>query len=205
MKKIIRLVMGAFQTNTYVVIAADKAVVIDPAENAEIILDTLKTEGASLTHILLTHGHFDHTSAVAALKNMTNAPIHIHEKDAPMLTDIEKSFAALMPSRWKPCQADVLLNDGDVISVTEDLQFKIINTPGHSGGSSLYIVDDVMFSGDTLFAGSVGRIDGWSGNHYEQMESLEKIKALEGDYRVLPGHGDETTLSIERRNNPFFT
>jgi glyoxylase-like metal-dependent hydrolase (beta-lactamase superfamily II) len=138
------------------------------------------------------------------LKDASEAQIYIHENDAPMLNDIEKSSAAMMPNMWKPCQADVLLKNGDAIEAGE-LKFIVMSTPGHSRGSVMYAVEgeNVIFSGDTLFAGSVGRVDCWSGNHYEQMESLEKIKAIEGDFRILPGHGDETTLEHEKQTNPF--
>ncbi|MCL1866820.1 MAG: MBL fold metallo-hydrolase [Oscillospiraceae bacterium] len=203
--KIINLVSGAFQTNTYVLINGDNAAVIDPEGSAERILDSV--ENRKVTDILLTHGHFDHTSAAESLKKLTAARIHIHEKDAPMLTDPDKAFSSLFPRMFKPCEADSLLKDGDMIKFG-DTDITVMHTPGHSGGSVMYIVHDdskmgTIFSGDTLFADSVGRVDGWSGNHYEQMESLEKIKSISGEYRILPGHGEETTLEKEKKHNPF--
>ncbi|MCL1788945.1 MAG: MBL fold metallo-hydrolase [Oscillospiraceae bacterium] len=200
---ITKLINNSFQTNTYIVTSGENAAVIDPSGDADFILSEIEEGGAKLTHILLTHGHFDHTSASGDLNKATGAAICIHEKDAPMLSDAGKSFAAFMPETWKPCQAALLLKDKEIVKINDSLMFHVIATPGHSGGSVMYAVDDVIFSGDTLFAGSVGRIDGWSGSHDEQMESLAKIKAMEGDYRILPGHGEETTLVQERRSNPF--
>ncbi|MCL1904295.1 MAG: MBL fold metallo-hydrolase [Oscillospiraceae bacterium] len=200
-----KLVLNSFHTNTYIVAEGGDAVVIDPAGNPALILAEIEktVKEAKLKYILLTHGHFDHISAAADLKQMSGGLICIHENDEPMLSDADKSFAAFMPEEWKPCRADELLNDNDIVTVNDKFAFKVIATPGHSGGSVIYAVGDVIFSGDTLFEGSVGRIDGWSGNHYEQMNSLERIKAMQGNYRILPGHGDETTLEREKRSNPF--
>ena len=198
-----KLVLGGFQTNTYIIIEGENAVVIDPADDKQAILDEIAQTGTRLTHILLTHGHFDHTKAVQELTDLTKAQVHIHEKDVPMLGDIGKSFASFMPNSWRKCSADVLLKDGDVINVNAALQIRVIGTPGHSPGSVMYAVEDTIFSGDTLFSGSVGRVDGWGGSHDEQMATLQKIMAMSGDYRILPGHGDETTLLKEKRSNPF--
>jgi glyoxylase-like metal-dependent hydrolase (beta-lactamase superfamily II) len=198
-----KLTAGVFQTNTYVVISGESAVVIDPCGNAVWILGVVTEAGAELTAILLTHGHFDHTSAAGELKKLcVDADIHIHSHDAVMLNDEAKSYASLMPESFKPCKADVLVKNGDIITFG-NTALTVMETPGHSGGSVMYIGDDVIFSGDTLFAGSVGRTDGWSGDSAVQAESLQKIKALQGDYRILPGHGGETTLRREKRENPF--
>jgi glyoxylase-like metal-dependent hydrolase (beta-lactamase superfamily II) len=203
--KIIKLILGAFDTNTYVLIKDGHSVVIDPAANAVKIL--LSVAGMKFDRILLTHGHFDHTSAAQDLKELyaakgTPPKIYIHEKDAPMLNDVEKSFASFMPRLFKPCQADVLVKDGDVIKFGES-EITVMNTPGHSRGSVMFIIDDVIFTGDTLFKGSVGRVDGWSGDYNEQMLSLEKIKAMDGDYRIMPGHGEDSTLEFEMLTNPY--
>jgi glyoxylase-like metal-dependent hydrolase (beta-lactamase superfamily II) len=208
--KIIRLVLGAFQTNTYIVIRGDMAVVIDPAADsggtsAGKIMSAIEDEGAQLSHILLTHGHFDHTSAAAELKAATGvrigARICIHEADAPMLGDVDKSFATSFPQLFKACKADMLFKDGDEIE-----GFTVMHTPGHSPGSVMFIIDDVIFSGDTLFANSVGRIDGWGGSHDAQQESLWQIRAMgTKDYRILPGHGEETTLAQEKAVNFYLS
>jgi len=205
--KIIRLVLGAFATNTYIIISGGQAFVIDPAAEAEKILAVIAENEACLVAVLLTHGHFDHTSAAQELRLSTSAKIYIHENDAPMLNDLKKSFASFIPKMFKPCKADVFLKDGDVINIggesEESMQMQVVTVPGHSAGSIMYILDDVIFTGDTLFAGSVGRIDGWGGDGNAQAQSLEKIKAMTGNYRIFPGHGDETTLEIEKQTNPY--
>jgi len=196
--KIIKLTLGAFETNTYIVADESEAVVIDPASNAGLIRNVLEEHRLELIGILLTHGHYDHTAAAADL----GAPISVHWKDEPMLYDPDKSFANLIREHYKPCEASRLLSDGDLIEFGET-KLSVMHTPGHSGGSVMFIGVGVIFSGDTLFEGSVGRTDGWSGDFAEQKESLVKIKAMYGDYRVLPGHGEETTLSREKETNPF--
>jgi glyoxylase-like metal-dependent hydrolase (beta-lactamase superfamily II) len=191
-----------FETNTYVAVFGDKAVVIDPVGDTEQICSVLG--GAELSAILLTHGHFDHTSSAAELKSRTGAKIHIHESDSEMLGDLEKSFGVMFPQLFKACEADVLLKDDDVIEIDgKAVQARVVASPGHSEGSVLYLIGDVMFSGDTLFAGSVGRIDGHGGSRDRQMSSLALIAQMQGEYRILPGHGEETTLTREKRGNPY--
>jgi glyoxylase-like metal-dependent hydrolase (beta-lactamase superfamily II) len=185
---ITKIVSGVFEVNTYIVTDGMNTVIIDPAcEIAE-----------PCDAVLLTHGHFDHTTAAAKL----NVPIYIHENDAEMLDDIDKSFGALFESLFNPCQAEFLFKDGDVLEFGA-LRFKVMHTPGHSKGSVMFICGDSIFTGDTLFAGSAGRIDGYGGDHDRQMESMAKIAALDGEYKIFPGHGAETDLEHEKRTNPF--
>jgi len=195
--KIIKLTGGAFSTNTYVIIRDDSAVVIDPVNTQQILT---AAGDCKLSAILLTHGHFDHTTAAGELKEKTGAKIHIHKDDAVMLNDKDKAFAAMFPQWFNPCEADVLLNDGDTAE-----GFSVKSTPGHSKGSVLFLLDNIMFSGDTLFANSVGRIDGYGGNAAQQAESLRQINKMNGDYRILPGHGEETTLEQEKQVNFYLS
>jgi len=198
--KIITLTLGEFATNTYIVADGEKgeAAVIDPASNAANIKAVLEQNELKLTKILLTHGHYDHTAACAEL----GAPVCVHWQDQSMLDDPDKSFARIMRSRYKPCEAKQLLNDGDKVEIGKET-LTVMHTPGHSGGSVMFVGDGFIFSGDTLFKGSVGRIDGWGGSFADQRASVEKIKAMEGDFRILPGHGEATTLDHEKACNPF--
>jgi len=201
--KIINLVLSSYETNTYIIIEEDSAIVIDPAANPELILDTIKKENAGnvkIEKILLTHGHFDHTAAVFGLKQATGAQVYIHENDAEMLTDREKSFARLMQFPFTACEADVKLNGGEKIA-----NLTVMHTPGHTSGSVMYIYNNIIFSGDTFFQGEIGRTDIGTGDMRVMMGSLKAIKSMQGDYRILPGHGEETTLADELRTNPYLS
>lgn len=209
---IISMTLGALATSSYIIASkSGKAAVVDPADNAEYILGVLKRENLTLSEILLTHGHFDHTGAAADLKEMTGAKVYIHIFDECMLDDKVKNVAYLLPGyNYKPFTADVLLNDGDSFSIDE-LEFKVMSTPGHTAGSILYFVKDkdsgeeVIFAGDTIFEGSAGRTDFYSGSPTQQIESLKKLAALEKDYVIYPGHGESTTLKQEKRYNMYLS
>ena len=229
MKVITTQLMQAFQPNTYIIIDdcdCKTAVVIDPTgdtDGANIIMSHINEQGAKLTTVLLTHGHFDHTSGVAALRTVCDNPfkVYIHAADAPMLSDPDKAFATHFMDLYVPCTADVLMS-GDVkwlpnrlpvpteVIIAGGLHFEVVSSPGHSKGSVLYTTSDsdgrsYMFSGDTLFKGSVGRVDGWGGNHDEQMKTMRLLCeiAKHCDYNVMPGHGTGTTLSREVKTNSF--
>jgi glyoxylase-like metal-dependent hydrolase (beta-lactamase superfamily II) len=156
-----------------------------------------------LTKILLTHGHFDHMGGAEEARAATGAEIYIHESDAHMLTSSSASLHAamsIMPFKavtdYTAVRGDCCINDGDC-------SFRVLHTPGHTHGSVCYIVDDVIFSGDTLFCCSVGRTDFPGGDSQYMMNSMVRLRSLEGDYKVFPGHGESTTLEYERNNNPY--
>ena len=204
--EITSLILSPLGTNCYIASAGkNSAVVIDPAADAEKILSELSRRELEAKKILLTHGHYDHTSAAAELREKTGAPIYIHEADRDMLSDRIKSFAYFMPEiAFKALEADVYFKDGDVIA-QDDVSFEVMSTPGHSAGSVCFLCrkENVMFSGDTLFKDSIGRSDGYSGDYTVQQLSLDKLSALTDDYTVYPGHGPFTTLAAEKRFNPF--
>ena len=201
-----RFVLGDISTNTYVVtddISGDCAVV-DPATEDRGLLEYLKDK--NVKYILLTHGHFDHISGVKALKDRTSAQTVIHSEDADCLYDRDKSlFSWQYPDGEQPvCRGDKTVNDGDTLPFG-DGEIRVMHTPGHTKGGVCYIFtnDRVIFSGDTLFRLSAGRTDFPGGNPREELMSLSKLAELEGDYKVYPGHGEETTLEYERRNNRY--
>jgi len=197
--------LGAMQTNCYFIIdeATHDCAVVDPGDECEKILSSLSSHELNIKMILLTHGHFDHMMALGKLRDATGAPVYIHSADAPALLDPSisymKQFAGIERSE-KP--ADRLLSDGDVLKLGES-EFTVMHTPGHTPGSVCYICGDKMIAGDTLFRGSIGRYDLIGGNYEVLCKSLEKLKNLEGDYRVYPGHGSSTTLENERRTNLY--
>lgn len=203
--KINQIVVGALTVNCYI-ISTDKnnAVIIDAGAEANSIIKFVEENKLIVKAIVLTHGHFDHIWAVKAIKDKTGAKIYIHTSDGEMMTDSVKNLAAMFEDTeiFAGVEADVLLNDGDIIEVDE-VKLKLMHTPGHSKGSSVYIMDDIIFSGDTLFNGGSGRTDFYGGNIQILTNSLENLAALEGDYTVLSGHGEQTTLNYERRTNPY--
>ena len=201
-----RFVLGDISTNTYVVTDNNigECAVVDPATEDRELSEYLKDK--NVKYILLTHGHFDHVSGVKAVKDISSAHIVIHSEDADCLCDRDKSlFSWQYPEGEQPlCHADITINDGDTLPFG-DGEIKVMHTPGHTKGGVCYIFtnDRVIFSGDTLFRLSAGRTDFPGGNPREELMSLSKLAALEGDYKVYPGHGEETTLEYERQNNRY--
>lgn len=206
-----KLVLSGLGTNCYIVTSGETAVVIDPADSPEYIISSAEKGGVKIEWVLLTHGHFDHTGGAAFIREKCGAKVYIHNNDNEMLTDSVKALAFFTPERgFEPCEADAFVSDGDVLELG-GLKFRVLHTPGHTEGSVCYLLTDpdtgenIMFSGDTLFRDSIGRSDTYSGNSGKLFESLEKLSALEDDYRVLPGHGPETKLSTEKKYNPFLS
>lgn len=201
--KIQTVVTGGLSENCYVISDSNKnAVVIDPGECTQELKDAVKK--LDVMYILITHGHFDHTSGMEELRRLTGAPILISEFDGKRLGDSNFTGMNLIPERFrkKLPRADQFVAEGDVITAG-DIIVKVIETPGHTHGSVCYMIGDSVFSGDTLFMEECGRCDLESGNFGEMLLSLKRLTELEGDYDVYPGHGDKTTLSHERDYNPY--
>ena len=182
-------------TNTFLLISdAGHAVVIDPAAEVHSYDEILKQHNATLTTILCTHGHYDHVGAVAALKKATGCKVYMDPADAA-------------GSQLLPLTPDAITDTwpaGDELTIDE-LTFKIYHTPGHTPGGVCLWCDGVLFSGDTLFAGSCGRTDFPGGSMRQMQQSLSLLAALPlpDETKVLPGHEDFTTLGQERRSNPY--
>ncbi|MDD3613567.1 MAG: MBL fold metallo-hydrolase [Caldicoprobacterales bacterium] len=203
--KVLTLKTGYMAANAYIVYTENKpeAVIIDPGDDIELIMDLIKEHELKLEKILLTHGHFDHIGAVKDLKERTGAQVAIHKQEADFLTDPNKNLSYIINRQIVQDPADIFLEDGDLIRVA-DMEFKVLHTPGHTEGGVCYKLGKVLFTGDTLFEGSVGRTD-LSGGSYEQLMSSirEKLLVLDDDHLVYPGHGRQTTIGRERRENPF--
>ena len=198
------LTLGPMQANCYLLECekTHSALVIDPGDDAEAILDVLEKRKLNLEFIINTHGHIDHISANADLKNKASAKLCIHRLDADMIVNPQKNLSSFIGRDISSPSADKILEDGDNLEVGTII-LKVIHTPGHSRGSISLLADDVLFTGDLLFAGGIGRYD-FPGSSYNQiMESLNKIMELDDNLVVYPGHGPTTTIGEERDTNPF--
>lgn len=203
---ITKLVVGELEANCFIVEAPEQtAIVIDPGAEAEVIAAELESRGLTLRKILLTHGHFDHTAAAKELKGKYNAQVYISAQDEELLPDREKSVAFFLPhAPYHPVEPDARIKDGDVIS-QGSMKIKVMSTPGHTAGSVCFIIGDCIFTGDTVFHGSVGRTDLYSGDIRQQSESLKKLLSLDKNYKLYCGHGSDTDLETERKTNPFLS
>ncbi|MBQ7546581.1 MAG: MBL fold metallo-hydrolase [Clostridia bacterium] len=202
--QVYRLPLGALNTNCYVLIGDDgAAAVVDPGEYAPELLSLLQEKSAAVEKILLTHGHADHISGAAALRDLTGAEICIHALDDPF-TDSRLCMANECGCVFAPFKADRLLQDGDTVSFGSET-LRVLHTPGHTPGGVCYLhdADRVIFSGDTLFCLTAGRTDFPRGSHDDLMRSLARLIALPGDWKVYPGHERSTTLDAERKRNYF--
>lgn len=199
--------VGSLFTNCYVVWCSKtrEAIVIDPGfdrqSEAGKVLGVLKDNGLNVKFIVNTHGHLDHTCGNGVVKSVTGAPILIHKLDADMLSEVRRR---LFPfgSRVVSPSADGFLDDGDVVRFGE-VALRVLHTPGHSPGSISLVGEDYVFTGDTLFAGSVGRVDLPGGSGKELVRSLQKLAVLPDGFGVYPGHGPVSTIGEEKRSNPF--
>ena len=206
--KMIWLTVGQLMANCYILpVSQERAVVIDPGDNAEEIAGELKKSSLTPAWILLTHGHHDHIGAVRKLKALyPDVKVAIGKDDVELLNDTAKSLPFADLPKETPLQEDKALSDGDVIQ-EGGFSFRAIHTPGHTKGGVCYECETenekLLFTGDTLFDGEIGRCDLYGGNYMEMLESLRKLAALPGEYHVYPGHGGDTTLDRERRVNLY--
>lgn len=198
-----KIPVGELSENCYI-ISTEKgnAVAVDSGAEPEKLLSFLKENSLTLKKILLTHGHFDHYGAVAELVKNTGAEVFIHSLDVPMLSSDSLSLGDNMGVHCEPVTEYTTVKDGDVICLDE-LEFHVLYTPGHTKGGVTYVCNDAVFSGDTLFCGDVGRTDFPGGSYPEIIASVRKIAALDGDYKVYPGHGHSSVLSTERATNQY--
>lgn len=186
--------VGFYKVNCYIVSAESgaEAAVIDPGDEAEAILEVIRARGLRVTAILLTHAHWDHVGAVADVAEATGAPVYLHQAE----------LGALEEWSPRPVPGVRLVADGDRIEAG-GLTFEAWHTPGHTPGGVCYRLGGRLFSGDTLFAGSVGRTDFPGGSAEDLARSLRRLLTLPDETAVHPGHGPATTIGRERLTNPF--
>ncbi|MFO8111135.1 MAG: MBL fold metallo-hydrolase [Desulfosalsimonadaceae bacterium] len=200
------LAVGPIMANCYIVGCEETrhAAVIDPGDEADRILMSLAEDKLNVKYILNTHGHFDHVGANKRLKEATGAKIAIHPDDAEMLDMINVAAASFGMAAENSPPPDLLINDGDKITFG-NITLEVMHTPGHSLGGVSFFSDGVVFVGDTLFAGSIGRTDFPGGDFNTLISSVKnKLFVMPDEVKVLTGHGPATTIGQEKRTNPFF-
>lgn len=197
--------VGVMGANCYLVycLKTKKAAVIDPGAEGKKIYRWVLEKELKVEYILLTHGHADHIGAVDELKELLGAKVGIHAADADMLTDERQNLSSYFAPVIKMQPADLLLHDGQELKVGDE-KITVLTTPGHSRGSVAFFTTDGVISGDTLFAGSIGRTDFPGGSLEQLLQGVEqKLLVLPDDTPVYPGHGEATTIGTEKKNNPF--
>ncbi|GAX91824.1 MBL fold metallo-hydrolase [Effusibacillus lacus] len=198
--------LGAFQTNCYVLTdkSTKTAIIIDPGYNPDVVLDAV--DGYKVTHILLTHAHLDHIGGLKQVKQAAAAPVYVHPNEEEWLINPMLNGSGRWLQLGEPITgpaADKLISEGDKIPFAGK-EISVLFVPGHSPGSVAYVLDDLVFAGDTLFYGSIGRTDLPGGDFDTLTDSIRtKLYKLPPETVVYPGHGPETTVKRERKFNPF--
>lgn len=202
------ITVGLLQENCYIFGCAEtgSGVVIDPGDNARAIMRLVDQSGLTIEKIINTHAHLDHVMAVDAVRAATGASFHLHAADLPILHDVPERAQLWLDSEVEPIDdPDEYLEDGQIITVgNQELEVRF--TPGHAPGHVVFVyhAGRMIFAGDTLFQGSIGRYDLPGANGPQLLQSIrEQLLTLPDDYVVYPGHGGATTIGIERESNPF--
>lgn len=199
-----RLTLGELDTNCYVVWeASGNALIIDPADDADAILQFVREQNLTVTTVVLTHVHFDHMLAAEAVCSATNAPLYVGAGDLDALSDPIRNLSGVFTPAV-PVTIDYAdtLREGDAVQVGE-MTFSVMETPGHTPGCICLYSDNILFSGDTLFCGSIGRLDFPGGDALAMQRSLQRLICLPAETVVYSGHGPETTIGAECAHNPF--
>ncbi len=198
-----KLEVGPLLTNCYLLQSEGEIAIIDPGGDADMILQSVDTLEGRVKYVINTHGHIDHIAANLEIVQKTGAELLIHQADSILLTHPDKNLSLLMGVKIDPCPATVLLNDGDVITVGNE-RLKVTHTPGHTPGSICLLGENYIFTGDTLFLDSIGRVDFPGGSERAIKNSLARLQLLlRPETMLYPGHGSTGTFSRALLINPF--
>lgn len=198
------IAVGPLQANCVIVAdeASQKAMVVDPGDEPDMITGTINAMGLTVEIIVCTHGHFDHMGVVGDVKKETGARVAIHRDELELYRGAQDLAAFWGHSLDAPPEPDILLSEGDTLTIG-DLSFNILHTPGHSPGGICIYGENMVISGDTLFMGSIGRTDFLGGDMEKMKQSFRRLMTLPEGTNVLPGHGPATTIGREKRENMF--
>jgi hydroxyacylglutathione hydrolase len=200
-----KLELGPYSVNCYILSDNGQAVIIDPGFDPATIENLIRDRKIDVKEIIITHGHVDHIMGLPRIKKFTGALVLIHQNDAVMLTDPKINLSAFYASPFFTDDADGFLDEGDIINIGR-FQLKVIHTPGHSPGSISLLTEEMVFTGDTLFSGSIGGTDFPGADYQTLISSIKnKLLTLPGGTIVYPGHGPDTTIGKERTSNPWLT
>ena len=198
------LTLGPFAENCYIISTkTNNAIIIDPGYETQEVISFIERKKLTPLGIFSTHAHIDHVDGAGELKSYFKIPFYLHKEDIGMLNSVKAQASSVGLECNPPASVDYLLKDSEVITLRE-FEIKVLHTPGHSRGGVCFLIEDMLFSGDTLFAGSIGRTDFPGGSYDTLIGSIKnKILALSDDIKIFPGHGPDTTVGEERRSNPF--
>jgi glyoxylase-like metal-dependent hydrolase (beta-lactamase superfamily II) len=206
MLKIKKIISGVLSVNCYLVYDSQtkKALIVDPGEDGIRVIAEIEKENLQPEMLVNTHGHFDHILFDEQIRERFNVPLAVHKADAEMLSNpLQNGSSSFFNKSLSIKRPDILFSDGQIVKLSF-AQFKVIHTPGHTEGGICLLFDGFILTGDTLFAGAIGRTDFPNSDYRKMQDSLEKLKKLPPKTVVYPGHGSITTIANELRHNPFF-